>query len=153
MRRPATLLAVLVLAACSGASGLDGEWVLIGGTLDGVDIVPPPPDPGDMVSGEIRPAHLEIHGGELSGRGPCNLYSGSMEVTERRRTSDGWEYAVAPRDIWANLAGCFLAKAEAVETAYLEAVTGVQGAIREGHTLTLAGDDVVLVFELEHDPT
>ena len=114
-------------AAPTTEPGLDGEWRLQTGRVD-----------GDMIEIPLgQPIWLTIDGTTATGRSSCNAYGASVLL-------DG--ATIAFRRIEATAMGC-LAPAMTAETAYYDALGRVRTAAREGDRLTLTGQGVELRFE------
>jgi heat shock protein HslJ len=140
MRRPTILLLVLAatLTACGagqggpsdpGASGGEvvGDWVLVGGSIDGEDA-------------PVLPDHritMTITGSQISGSAACNGYGG--EIT---RSADGLHLEnLAQTDM-----ACVDPAAMAAEAAYMAALVRVREIVRDGDELVARGDGVELRF-------
>lgn len=145
MQRPiAPVLAVaLVLAGCAAAQGgpsdpsgpsdpgasggaVIGDWVLTGGSIDGVDA---------PVLDEHR-ITMSITGSTIGGTAACNSYGGQIT-----RGADGLHLD--------NLAQTVMACEEpamAAEAAYLAALARVREIARDGEDLVARGDGVELRF-------
>jgi heat shock protein HslJ len=141
MSRPriAALAALLVFAACGGASVTttpseppsvvdpNGEWQLIEGSVDGQTLTLPPDVPVTLV----------VEGSGVSGRSGCNQYFGEFTLVDGRVTLGG-------------LGGTEMACEEpimALEAAYLGGLAKVDSARMDGETLVLTGPAVELRFE------
>ena len=76
-----------VSGGSSDNSGLDGEWVLASGSVDGTPL-------------ELNPewrVTMTINGSEIGGRAACNHYGGSVSI-------DGGEFSVD--DVFQTEMGC-----------------------------------------------
>jgi hypothetical protein len=138
---------LILIAACGNDStGIEGQWELLSGTVDSVEILPAAvPSPGDM-AGSIRPVVLMIDGEEATGRGPCNRYGGPIEISEQT----GWrsarfEFRVAFGEGFAELVGCREDETR-IERKYLAALFITTHGQRSGKALTLYGPGVRLEF-------
>jgi heat shock protein HslJ len=132
------LALMVLLAACGasqgggpsdpGASGgaVIGDWVLTGGSIDGVDA-------------PVLPDHritMTITGGTIGGSAACNSYGGDIAMR-----ADGLHLE--------NLAQTEMACEEpamAAEAAYLAALGRVREIVRDGEELVARGDGVELRF-------
>jgi heat shock protein HslJ len=141
MLRPviAALAALLVLAACGGASATDtpteppaaldssGEWQLIKGTVDGQALMLPPDAPVTLV----------VEGSGVSGRSGCNQYFGEFTIVDGTVHLGG-------------LGGTEMACEEplmTLEAAYLSGLAKVNSARMDGDTLVLTGPAVEFRFD------
>jgi heat shock protein HslJ len=138
------LLAVLVLAACSGSSATTGpsdappstspaaadpagEWRLTAGSVDGQPLVLP----------ADRAVTFNLEGTSVSGQSACNQYFGEVSVVGGRVTLSG-------------LGGTEMACDEptmTLEGAYLKGLAAVQAATVADDALLLEGPGVELRFE------
>ena len=139
MRRPTIpLLALVVLLAACGAdqagpsdaapsdAPVIGDWVLTGGSIDGVDA---------PVLADHRITML-ISGSQVSGTAACNHYGGEINVG-----ADGLHL----ENLGQTLMGCE-EPAMSAETAYLAALGRVREITRDGAELVARGDRVELRF-------
>jgi heat shock protein HslJ len=141
MLRPviAALAALIVLAACDGASATTtpseppaavdptGAWQLVAGTVGGSAFTLPPD----------APITLLVEGSGVSGRSACNQYFGEFTIVDGKVTLGG-------------LGGTEMACDEPImslEAAYLSGLAAVDSARMEGETLVLIGPGVELRFE------
>jgi putative lipoprotein len=128
LSRTVPMLLVLVLAACAllPSRGLDGEWRLISGTVDGQAIPVP----------AVAPISLKLSGSAVTGSGGCNSYGGSAQ-----RSDDGISFgSLSQTDI-----GCQEPLATA-ERLFMAALGRVERGTRDGAGLRLSGSGVVLTF-------
>ena len=106
----------------------DTAWTLVGGEVDGRDLVPPP---GSRMT-------LAFDEDGVGGVAGCNTYGAPVTVT-----GDEVELGEMSR----TLLGCEGTAATA-ETSFLDALADVEHAARQGDRLELTGDDVRLAFEV-----
>ena len=137
LHSPLVALVLLASACSAGASqspsapdpnGLLGSWVLVEGAGPG----------GDVTIVDGYRITLEIQGPEVGGTSACNHYFGRMAVVGdslRIEELGGTEMACQP-DVMAS------------ESAYWAALGAVTGWSRDGDSLTLAGPDATLTYEL-----
>lgn len=132
MRRLVLLLAgVLALAGCGTESASDapdvtGEWQLASGTAIGADLPVPPG----------ATATLALSGGEANGTAFCNRFFASYDL-------DGSSFSMG--DIGSTMMACE-PDVMAAESAYLEALAGVDTAVLEAGDLLLTGAGIELRF-------
>ncbi|MBN1093923.1 META domain-containing protein [Blastococcus sp. TML/M2B] len=133
------LVGVLALTACGSDDGgagtgaddsdapeVTGEWQLASGSSIGADL---PSPPGVT-------ATLTLSDGRASGTAFCNRYMASYEL-------DGSSFSFG--DIGSTLMGCE-PDVMAAESAYLEALAGVDTAVRDAGDLLLTGAGIELRF-------
>ncbi len=122
------LLVFAALAACSllPSGGLDGQWRLTSGTVDGQQI---------PISAQA-PMTLTLDSGQAVGRGGCNSFGGRATISGDR---------VAFGQLSSTLIGCDdpLGRAEQL---YLTALGRVERGHRDGAMLTLSGSGIELTF-------
>lgn len=149
MRRPLLAIAMigLMASACGYSSnGIDGEWRLVEGTLQGEQILTES-GAGDM-GGSSREVTLLLQDDEANGRGPCNLYGGRLEVNVREGSGFAvLEFGIDWGDVFSNLSSCGH-EADDTESAYFEALLQTDQGRRDGDVMTLLGSDARLEFEL-----
>ena len=134
---PALALVLLLTACAAGGSGspgatgpidLQGSWVLTSGTGPS----------GPLVLVEGARVTIVFNGSQVSGQAACNQYGGTV--------------AVAGNDVrFSAMSTTEMACAEPImslEAAYWEAFALVTRVVRQGDTLTLAGQGARLDFEL-----
>ena len=144
MRPTFGMLLALLLTACGAGQAptvppprssdepVAGDWVLVGGTIDGVDA---------PVLDDHR-ITLSITGSTIGGISGCNHYGG--EVTME---ADGLHVT--------NMAGTDMACAEpamSAESTYLAALARVRRLARAGDALVASGDGVELRFDALRAP-
>lgn len=125
-----SMLVALVAAACglAPAADLDGEWTLQQGTVGG----------DALQLAEEALVSLRIDGSEIGGTAACNQYGGEMERDDDRITIGA-------------LSMTEMACAEpimALEAAYLDGLSRVDTARRDGDRLRLTGPATELDFTL-----
>ena len=125
-----SMLVALVAAACglAPAADLDGEWTLQQGTVGGDAL---------QLAEEAR-VSLRIDGSEIGGTAACNQYGGELE-------RDGDRITIGA------LSMTEMACAEpimALEAAYLDGLSRVDTARRDGDRLRLTGPATELDFTL-----
>lgn len=125
----------LVAAACSAGGGSDvdlgGTWVLVSGRTA----------TGPLAVTRDTHVTLTFDDDGMGGKAPCNDYGADYEV-------DGDSFDVPGAGVEQTLMGCG-EQAEALESAYLSALTEVDTVARDGDTLTMTGEDVELELRLE----
>ncbi|SDE29996.1 Heat shock protein HslJ [Blastococcus fimeti] len=132
MRRLVLLLAgVLALTACgsdppSEGPDVTGEWQLASGSFIGADL----PFPSGAT------ATLTLSGGKANGTAFCNRFFASYELDES-------SFSIG--DIGSTMMGCE-PEVMAAESAYLEALAGVDTAVLDGADLLLTGAGIELRF-------
>jgi heat shock protein HslJ len=125
----AALLALLASACGVGpVAGLDGEWILQRGTIEG--------QPLELVQGAR--VSLRIDGAEVGGTAACNQYGGEMERDGDRITFGALFQTEMACD------GPIMA----LETAYLDGLSRVDTARRDADQLRLTGPATELDFTL-----
>ncbi|MGH2401543.1 MAG: META domain-containing protein [Candidatus Limnocylindria bacterium] len=131
------MISVLLLAACGAGRGptaptpsdgpVTGDWVLVGGTIDGLDA---------PVLDDHR-ITLSITGSTIGGVAACNHYGGEITME-----GDGLQLM--------NLGQTEMACEEpamSAESTYLGALVRVRQIAREGDALVASGDGVELRFD------
>jgi heat shock protein HslJ len=135
----AWLAVALPLSGCSGDSGhgvdvdvdVAGSWVLVSGrTAD-----------GPLAITEHTHVTLSLDEEGAGGKAPCNDYGSGYEV-------DGTSFELTGDGISRTLMGCG-EDPEALESAYLGALGGIDTVARDGDTLTMTGEDVELELRLD----
>ncbi|RII97651.1 MULTISPECIES: META domain-containing protein [Clavibacter] len=116
-------LALVPLAGCAPVSDVRGNWHLVAGS----DAA------GDLGVGDTL-ITMRVGGGEISGRGPCNDYSGRM--AER---GEGMLSAVAP--------GTLPCEDGGLEARYFQDLAAVSALqVDDGHLVATGPDDVRLEY-------
>lgn len=121
-------LLVLLLAACSGAGTIDGNWQLTSGT-SGDQSIP---------LSEANPITIEFSGDQVSGSGGCNQYSGTFEV-------DGSSISFGAIAITER--ACLEDDVMQAESLYGRTLTHATTYTINGDQLTLTGPAGVLTFD------
>ena len=133
------LVMLLVVAACgdkpllsddgSGDTArLDGAWVLVVGTVDGMTLA---------LNDQYR-VTMTIEGSEISGRAACNGYGGSVSI------EDGTFFL---NEVFLTAMGCEPEVME-IESIFMQGLSNVTSATRSGDTALLTGDGVDYTFEI-----
>jgi heat shock protein HslJ len=138
MRRTLALaiLVALALVACADSDGNGGSdptehsWRLQSGTLDG-EAIPILDDHAITLSFDEE---------SVGGTSACNSYFGGYAIS-------GSEIAIS--DLGQTMMACSPEEVMDSETAYLEALAGVDSFAATDSQLTLTGDGVELVFVLD----
>ncbi len=138
MRRTLVFAAVLglTLAACAdpsepGADPTLSDWTLQSGTVDGADI----PIVAD------HPITLTFEDeGAIAGTSACNSYFGGYTI-------DGTDISFT--DMGSTQMACEPAEVMDSESMYFDAMSKVDSFTATDDTLTLTGDGVELVFEVD----
>ncbi|HEX5696706.1 MAG TPA: META domain-containing protein [Acidimicrobiia bacterium] len=131
------ILFVLALAACADSDGNGGSdptensWRLESGTLDG-EAIP-------ILDDHAITLTFDEEGG-VGGTSACNSYFGGYTIS-------GSEIAIS--DLGQTMMACSPEEVMDSETAYLEALAGVDSFAATDSQLTLTGDGVELVFVLD----
>lgn len=125
----------LVAAACAAVGrepdvDLSGVWVLASGRTTA----------GPLAVTPHSHVTLTFDGDVLGGTAPCNDYGADYEL-------DGTSFEVPGAGIEQTLMGCGQ-EPEALESAYLSALTEVDSVARTGDTLTMTGEDIELELTL-----
>jgi heat shock protein HslJ len=110
---------------------LAGAWVLVSGRTAA----------GPLAMTPYTHVTLTFDEDTFGGKAPCNDYGADYEL-------DGDSFDVPGDGIEQTLAGCGK-EPEALESAYLDALTEVGTVAREGDTLAMTGADVELELRLE----
>jgi heat shock protein HslJ len=137
----ATLLLLLALTGCASAGGpggpteettpvadIDGEWQLTKAS----------DSEGTMAVAGV-PVTLAVNGGDVAGQGPCNGYSGSIDI-------DGDVVAIGP--LVQTRMACLDERRTDLERRYIAALESVTETRLGGEILTLTGPDVSLRYTL-----
>ena len=131
------LALLLLFAACGDTTGgsnegatpgLDGAWVLVAGTIDGVTLV---------LNDQYR-VTMTIDGSEINGRAACNGYGGSVSIENGTFLLD---------EVFLTAMGC---EPEVMETEsmFMQGLSNITNATRSGDTALLTGDGVDYKFEI-----
>jgi heat shock protein HslJ len=134
-----TNLALMVLLAACGAAqnpsapdasggAVVGDWVLTGGSIDGVDA---------PVLEDHR-ITMTITGSHVGGTAACNTYGGEIAMR-----ADGLHFD----NLFQTEMACVDQAAMAAEAAYMAALARVREIVRDGEELVARGDGVDLRFE------
>lgn len=116
-------VALVPLAGCAPVSDVRGNWHLVAGSDSA----------GDLGVGDTL-ITMRVGGGEVSGRGPCNDYSGRM--AER---GEGMLSAVAP--------GTLPCEDGGLEARYFQDLAVVSSLqVEDGHLVATGPDDVRLEY-------
>ena len=116
-------LALVPLAGCAPVSDVRGNWHLVSGSDAAGDL-----DVGDAL------ITMRVGGGEVSGRGPCNDYSGPMAGK-----GDGMLAGVVPGQLACEDGG--------LEARYLQDLSRVSSLeVDDGHLVATGPDDVRLEY-------
>jgi heat shock protein HslJ len=105
----------------------DVTWELLGGTVDGTDLV--------LVEGS--PVTLSVADGEVGGRAACNTYGGALTIT-------GEEVAVGP--LRSTMMACLDDGVMELEAAFLGGLERVTAVALDDEILVLTGEGVELRF-------
>jgi len=131
------LALLLVFAACGDTTGgsnegdapaVNGDWVLVSATVDGVTLV---------LNDQYR-VTMTIDGSEISGRAACNGYGGAVSI------EDG---AFSLNEVFLTAMGCEPEVME-IESIFIQGLSNVTSATRSGDTAVLTGDGVDYTFEI-----
>ncbi|WP_228494461.1 META domain-containing protein [Clavibacter sp. VKM Ac-2873] len=116
-------LAIVALAACAPVSDVRGNWHLVRASDSAGDL-----DVGTTL------ITMRVGGGEVSGRGPCNDYSGP--IGER---GDGMLGGLAP--------GALACEDDGLEARYFQDLARVSSLqVDDGHLVATGPDDVRLEY-------
>ena len=109
-------------------TAVDGDWVLVDGTVDG----------RPLVLLDANPVTLELAGDQISGTAACNGYGGDFSL-------DGDALTLGPLAI--TEMACIGDGVMELESAYMDGLGRSDTMVADGDTLTVSGPDVTLGFQ------
>lgn len=148
-------MGLLSIVGCASDPGnLDGEWELVGGNIDGVEIETNVRSNSFVVdestAWSARSITLRIDKDQASGRALCNHYGGPIAIDQRGWVRSGpFEFRLKWGEVFRELQGC--GELEPVEDAYFDALLGTDSGRRNGDLVTLTGEGVQLDFKRTGD--